>query len=185
MQPLQPDRQNRVVDIRKAATFRDFEVAGDLIGAMAVWDIHETRRRGFPVADLASVVYGYSLAGLEAKFTQPKAALLIARLDNAAAGCLAFSELEDGTGEIQKFFVGPGFRERGIGKSLMTATLKEMVRVGFSLARLETVQFMTGAIALYRHFGFSECRPFRSPLAGLDTITICMEASLVGVKYSE
>lgn len=164
-----------MIDIRSAATVHDFEIACDLISAMADWDIRETQERGLSVVDLIGAVYSHTPATLKAKFDRANAGLFIARLGGEAAGCLAFAELEDGSGEVQKLFVDPRFRGNGVGKSLMATTLKEMDRVGYGLARLETVRFMTDAIALYRSFGFLPCKPFRKPPVGLETITIFME----------
>jgi ribosomal protein S18 acetylase RimI-like enzyme len=169
-----------MIDIRSAATVHDFEIACDLISAMADWDIRETRERGLSVADLISDAYSHTPATLKAKFDQPKAGLFIARVGGKAAGCLAFAKLDDGSGEVQKLFVDPGCRGNGVARSLMTATLEEMDRVGYRLARLETVLFMTDAIALYRSVGFVPCKPFRSPVVGLETITIFMESPLSG-----
>src|SRR5882672_5849254 len=103
-----------MMEIRSAVSVHDFESACDLISAMADWDIRETRERGFPVVDLISAVYSHTPATLKAKFDRPNAGLFIARLGGKEAGCLAFAELEDGSGEVQKLFVDPSCRGNGV-----------------------------------------------------------------------
>src|SRR4051812_29805052 len=131
-----------MIDIRSATSVHDFEIACDLVSTMADWDIRETRQRGLSVEDLVRTVYSHTPATLQAKFDQPNAGLLIARLDGKAAGCLAFAGLEDGSGEVQKLFVDPECRGKGVGKSLLSETLNKMGCGGYGLARLETVLFM-------------------------------------------
>lgn len=60
----------------------------------------------------------------------------------------------------------------------MTACLDRMRDDGYASVRLETVTFMSDAIALYDAFGFKRSGHFRAVPQSLQPITIFMERKL-------
>jgi len=167
-----------MMQICRAHGKADFEAARALIAEMALWDASETRQRGVPADDLLRPQYSDTTEKLVAKFTGPDAGLFVSRSNGTAAGCVGFRRSSNGIGEIQKMFVRPEFRGKGFGRTLMMAVIDEMRQSGYGKARLETVLFMTDAIALYRAIGFRRCDPFRNVLENLRSITIFMEREL-------
>jgi ribosomal protein S18 acetylase RimI-like enzyme len=131
-----------------------------------------------PDAELLEFNYGQTVETLMEKFSQRGAAFFLARMDKAAAGCAGYSKSDDGVAELQKMYVRAEARGKGVAKGLMTACLDGMLADGYAAVRLETVTFMTDAIALYEAFGFTRSTPFRAVPPSLQPITIFMERKL-------
>jgi GNAT superfamily N-acetyltransferase len=167
-----------MIEVRRAETSNDFEAASKLIAAMAAWDAHETRARGMPSEGLLDLHYNQTPEQLQTKFSHPRAGLLLAWADAAPAGCAGFSRSGENAAELHKMFVQPEFRGRGAARLLMSAVLAAMKAADFSEARLETVDFMTEAISLYRSFGFVPCPPFHDVLPELAAATVFFQRPL-------
>lgn len=166
------------MEIRAIGSLADFEAANILIDAMSKWDAEQSRKFGVTDGELMQYVYGDTPEKLMQKFSQPDARFFLAQVEEHALGCAGYSKSDDGVAELQKMFVRPEARGKGVAKGLMTACLDAMRRDGYTGARLETVAFMSDAIAMYEAFGFKRSDPFRSAPASLQPITIFMERVL-------
>lgn len=62
--------------------------------------------------------------------------------------------------ELQRLFLHPAARGKGIGRQLMELCLQKAAEFGYEEIYLETLQDMHAAQALYRQYGFrSVCQP--------------------------
>lgn len=122
------------------------------------------------------------LADLAAKYAPPEGALLLARVDGAAAGTVALRQLEPGIGEMKRLYVRPDFRKErtesgeSIGRALAYRIVGAARDCGHRRLRLDTIgPKMEAAIKLYRTMGFTEIAPYYpSPVPG----TVYMELVL-------
>ncbi len=72
--------------------------------------------------------YEAELRGLPGKYAETEADLLLARVGDENAGCVAIMErvLADGThaGEMKRLWVEPRFRGLGLGRGLVVAAIE-------------------------------------------------------------
>jgi ribosomal protein S18 acetylase RimI-like enzyme len=170
--------RGKLMEIRAIDTLTDFEEAHALIDAMSRWDTEQSRKFGVPDVELIEYIYGHTPETLMKKFSQRDACFFLACIDETIAGCAAYSKSDDGIAELQKMYVRPEARGKGAARGLMTACLDAMRNDGYAIVRLETVTFMSEAIALYDAFGFRRSGHFRVVPPSLQPITIFMEREL-------
>jgi len=119
--------------------------------------------------DLAYQGFDAELAGLPGKYAPPAGALLLARMSGGeAAGCIAVRPLDiPGACEIKRLYVRDSARGTGTGRALAVAAITFAAEAGYDMVLLDTLPFMTAAIALYRALGFEPVAPYwNSPVPG-------------------
>lgn len=101
-------------------------------------------------------------------YAAPEGRLLLATLEDVAAGCVALHKIDDGICEMKRLYVRPQFRGRGLGKILAERVIADARLLGYKKLRLDTVEpRMRTAVAMYRSLGFREIAPYRAnPIEG-------------------
>ncbi len=86
----------------------------------------------------------------------PLGAFLVAEVDGQPAGSVGVSSLGDGRCEMNRLWVRPGYRDLGLGRQLIRASLQQAADLGFHGMALEVVPTRVKAVALYRELGFTD-----------------------------
>ena len=95
-------------------------------------------------------------AGPPSDLMPPSGVLLIARVDGQPAGLGGVRHLDTDIAEVKSMYLDPAFRGRGLARQLL-AELEEIARRHDCQAiRLDTSDYLTDAIRLYRAAGYRE-----------------------------
>lgn len=117
--------------------------------------------------DLCFQGFERELVALPGDYAPPAGRLFLARGESAGIGCVALRRIDDQTCETKRLFVRPAWRGRGVGRMLTEAVIAAAREIGYARVRLDTLDTMTAAVALYRSLGFVDTRPYRyNPLRG-------------------
>jgi GNAT superfamily N-acetyltransferase len=150
--------------IREAANKDDIALARALFVEYAQW----------LKVDLCFQGFDQELATLPGAYARPQGRLLIAGAPGQAFGCIALRPLAADVGndpgiagEVKRLYVQPSIRNGGWGRRLVETLVGEARAIGYRELKLDTLDWMTDARALYARLGFRECAAYyRNPLPG-------------------
>jgi putative acetyltransferase len=137
--------------ISPALSPRDIAIVRELFQEYAAW-------LGF---SLAYQKFDEELTKLPGSYAAPRGRLLLARIDDALAGCAALRPLDRTICEMKRLYVRPAFRGSGMGHRLIERLIDDARTIGYSRMRLDTIaDKMFTAIDLYRKLGFEEINAY-------------------------
>jgi GNAT superfamily N-acetyltransferase len=95
-------------------------------------------------------------AGPPLDLAPPGGVLLLARVNGEPAGLGGVRHLGTEVAEVKTMYVDPAHRGRGLARAILTE-LEAIARAhGCRATRLDTSDYLTGAVALYRAAGYHE-----------------------------
>jgi len=111
--------------------------------------------------------YEDELAHLEKKYGLPDGRLYLLLADGVPAGCIGLRKIDPITCELKRLYVKPQFRGHKLGELLVGQIIADAKLIGYHRMRLDTLPFLTTAIALYKRCGFYEIPQYLdSPMVG-------------------
>lgn len=150
-----------MISVEMASDPDDLRVIAEFFRALAEWDASQAAACGISPDVILEFFHSDPDEDQVAQFLRPDARLFIAKVDDVAAGCVAFDRFDDARLEIHRVFVAPAFRGKGVARAMIGTVLSEARKTGLKIILVQTGLFMDGAIALYEAMGFVRCPPFR------------------------
>lgn len=122
----------------------------------------------FLKVDLCFQSFEEELAGLPGKYARPNGDLLIGLDGKKIIGCVAVRRLQNNVCEMKRLYVKPEARGTGLGKQLALRIIEVAKELGFSVMRLDTLDWLKEALYLYEELGFQKRDPYyENPLPGV------------------
>lgn len=114
--------------------------------------------------DLCFQGFDEEIATFPAKYRH----LLLGLVDGAPAGAIGLKDIGRGACEMKRLYVRPDFQGLGLGRRLSLALIDAARAHGFSIMRLDTLERLEPAIALYNSLGFAKTDGYYdNPLDGV------------------
>lgn len=126
--------------IRVANTSRDFDAAQSLFKAYAE----------FLNVDLCFQGFDKEMDTFPATYQ----VVLVGEVDNAIKGAVALKALDHQTCEMKRLYVLPEYQRCGLGRQLCIRLILEASRLKYKWMRLDTLERLKPALALYQNLGF-------------------------------
>jgi GNAT superfamily N-acetyltransferase len=120
------------------------------------------------------------LDGLPGAYAPPRGRLLLARLDDQPAGCVALRPFDADSCEMKRMYVDPAFHRRGVGRGLAEHLIAAARASGYRRMLLDTGFLQVEAQGLYRSLGFVEIEPYYPVPAAMRGGALFMELQLAG-----
>ena len=111
--------------------------------------------------DLEFQGFSQELAMLPGEYAPPGGCILLAESVDEIVGCVALRPLENQICEMKRLYVVPGHRNRKIGRALAEAVIDKARTCDYERMRLDTIESMKAAQALYHSLGFRLIKPYR------------------------
>jgi GNAT superfamily N-acetyltransferase len=86
----------------------------------------------------------------------PDGVLLLARVGGEPAGLAGVRHLDTEVAEIKSMYLAPEHRGRGLGRALLTEVEAIAAARGCTRTRLDSSDYLTAALGLYRAAGYRE-----------------------------
>ena len=126
--------------------------------------------------DLAFQDFERELNSLPGKYAPSEGALILALVDEKAAGCIALRKISEDTCEMKRLYVRNDYRGLGIGRRLISMIIEEAVKINYQYIRLDTLPTMKKAQDLYISLGFYDIEPYvYNPIKGTRFMELKLE----------
>lgn len=143
------------VTIKTARTDTDVRDATDLAWAFVALLKERYPERAEQIDDyLRDQRFEEMLANFRDYFLPPHGECMLARLDGQAVGVVMLKPAGAALCEMNRMYVAPEARGRGLGRLLCKALISRAVELGYREMRLGALNRHVEALSLYRSLGF-------------------------------
>ncbi|MEO6731199.1 MAG: GNAT family N-acetyltransferase [Ferruginibacter sp.] len=104
--------------------------------------------------------FAEELKALKKMYGIPWGGIILVKAQSVFIGCVAIRKIDEGTCELKRMYIKPGYQKMGIGKSVLNKALQLAKECNYSKVKLDTLSEMASAIHLYKQAGFYEIPPY-------------------------
>lgn len=151
-------KQMEIVTFHQVQSDEEKEQAGALIREYLVW-LNERVQRDYGLEFDIEAMMESDLTEPD-KFRPPDGRFYLTRYGDKVAGVGCLKKLAEGVGEIQRMYVLPSFRGKGIGRAIVDRLIEDARMIGYRQLKLESLEFLDAAHSLYRSVGFRVIHPY-------------------------
>jgi putative acetyltransferase len=103
------------------------------------------------------------LKEIDIQYNKPSGGLIliIESLSGEEVGCAGIRRSEDKIAELKRMFIKESHRNKGLGKELIRKAIELAKDLGYEKIRLDTLDTMKPAMAVYEKFGFQQTGAYR------------------------
>lgn len=136
-----------------------------------------TEYRGDIESHLSQTCFAAELEALPGAYGPPRGELLLATVFGQAAGCVALRPIagDSAACEMKRLYVRPAFRGRRLGRVLAEAIVLRARELGYASMKLDTLDSMHAAHALYQALGFVPVGHYGAATPGGDVRCLALE----------
>lgn len=157
------------VRIVEAATRDDYAIGRELF---------EEYARAIDV-DLCFHNFAAELDRLTVMYAPPAGALLLAKTNGEAAGCVGLRKFRDDICEMKRLYVRPPFRGRHLGRRMAEEIARRAGELGYRTLVLDTLGTMETAQRLYVSMGFTPATSYYlNPLPNVKYFSLNLQEPL-------
>jgi ribosomal protein S18 acetylase RimI-like enzyme len=118
--------------------------------------------------DLCFQKFHEEISDLPSQYSEPAGCIILCYDNNEPIGCIALRKFEGDTCEMKRLYLRPEARGKGSGRVMANKIVEKAKQFGYKKIRLDTIETMKEAIALYKTMGFKVIAPYRfNPLEGV------------------
>lgn len=133
-----------------AKSDEEYSIAASLFKEYAVW----------LNIDLGFQHFEEELLELKRMYAEPDGGIILGKKENDFIACVAIRKISNDMAELKRMFVQPAYQRRGIGKELLEKAVTLANDLHYTCIRLDTLNYMTPAINLYKKYGFYEIEAY-------------------------
>jgi len=106
--------------------------------------------------DLGFQHFEEELMQIKTMYGLPEGGIVLCKYGDEFIGCVGIRKIDSKTAELKRMFIKPASQKQGIGKVLLEKAVELAKMLNYKTIRLDTLNYMTPAIKLYRNYGFYE-----------------------------
>ncbi|MBK8522495.1 MAG: GNAT family N-acetyltransferase [Chitinophagaceae bacterium] len=106
--------------------------------------------------DLGFQHFDKELKEIKVMYGEPGGGIILCKTMDEYIGCAGIRKIDSNTAELKRMFIKPAWQKLGIGKTLLEKAVELARELNYTTIRLDTLNYMTPAIKLYKNYGFYE-----------------------------
>ena len=130
----------------RANTAEEYKYAALLFKAYASW----------LNIDLGFQHFDKELKEIKIMYGKPEGGIILCKTNDEYVGCVGIRKINSNTAELKRMFIKQDWQKQGIGKKLLEKAVELARELNYTTIRLDTLNYMTPAIKLYKGCGFYE-----------------------------